>query len=142
MKIAEGMDESFLQAFVGRAILGGFTIIRLELTGDSLVDAIGRQALAKTRITGKRIEILIRTPLSDEEFSITLYHQILEAMTVASEHPPSSVVMLNEADFEHARGVRMQSSGPFRRRTSTGCCNRLASVKNDSWPTRRKCRSS
>lgn len=81
------MAPSLLQAFVGRPILGGFTISRLEVTDDSLVDAIGREALAKTSTIGRRLEIVIRTPLSEEELSITLYHEILEAITVASEHP-------------------------------------------------------
>ncbi len=112
MKIAEGMDESLLQALVGRAIQGGFTITRVDLTGDTIVDAIGREAVAKTCITGRRIEILIRTPLSDEEFSITLYHEILEAMTVALEHPPSPVVMLNEAGFERAARQAYEEFGP------------------------------
>jgi hypothetical protein len=106
------MGESLFQAFVGRAILGGFTIGRLEITGDSLIDAIGRDALAKTSIIGRRFEILIRTPLSDEEFSITLYHEILEAMTVASERPPSSVTMFNEADFERAARQAYAELGP------------------------------
>jgi len=106
------MDESLLQAFVGRAILGGFTIGRLEITGDSLIDAIGRDALARTSIIGRRFEILIRTPLSDEELSITLYHEILEAMTVASERPPSSVTMFNEADFERAARQAHAELGP------------------------------
>ena len=45
--------------------------------GRPLRDAIGREAIAKTAIIGRRFEILIRMPLSEEDFSVTLYHEIL-----------------------------------------------------------------
>jgi len=34
--------------------------------------------------------------------SISLYHEILEAATVAAEQPPDKVLNLNEGDFEQA----------------------------------------
>jgi hypothetical protein len=40
--------------------------------------------------------------MSDEELSVTLYHEILEGATVASSHPPETVCDLNEAGFEAA----------------------------------------
>ena len=87
--------------FQNQLIRGGFTIT-LQTTGKPMVDAIGREALAKTSIVGRRLDILIRIPMAEEEFSITIYHEILEGVTVASIHPPESVMMLNEGDFEAA----------------------------------------
>ncbi len=46
-------------------------------------------------------DIVIRT-LSDEETSISLYHEVLEAATVAAAIPPPALTMFNEADFERA----------------------------------------
>jgi hypothetical protein len=40
--------------------------------------------------------------LDDEELSVTLYHEILEAAAVASDQPPFSVIEFNGADFERA----------------------------------------
>lgn len=80
----------------------GLTIVRLELTSEPLVDALGRQAIARTAIIGREFHITIRSGLTDEELSVTLYHEMLEAMTVASDNPPESVRMFNEGDFERA----------------------------------------
>lgn len=66
------------------------------------MDAIGREAIARTSIVGTSLEIVLRAGLSDEECSVTLYHEILEAMTVAVLDPPASVCELNEGDFERA----------------------------------------
>ena len=41
-----------------------------------------------------------------------LYHELLEAMTVALEHPPSPMVMLNEAGFERAARQAYEEFGP------------------------------
>ena len=38
--------------------------------------------------------------LDENEFSVTLYHEILEAAVVASLLPPVQTIDLNEADFE------------------------------------------
>jgi hypothetical protein len=35
-------------------------------------------------------------------FPISLYHEVLEAATVAAEHPPPAVIEFNEAAFEWA----------------------------------------
>jgi hypothetical protein len=46
--------------------------------------------------------LLVRAGLSEEELSVTLYHEILEAASVADAHPPAGVLDFNEADFERA----------------------------------------
>jgi hypothetical protein len=72
------------------------------LTQQLLEDPLGREAVAQTRIVGREFRLAIRAGLSEEELSVTLYHEILEAMTVASSHPPETVCDLNEAGFEAA----------------------------------------
>lgn len=101
-----------INLFRNLPLRGGFTIVGVELRAEPLVDAIGREALAKTSILGQRFDILIRAPLSDKELSITLYHEILEAMTVASTHPPASVAPFNEGDFEAAARQAHERLGP------------------------------
>ena|SRR5436305_1255393 len=91
-----------LSAFQNRRLRGGFTIVRLRITDEPLIDAIAREAVARTAIVGDEFYITIRGGLTDKELSVTLYHEILEAMTVASDNPPTNVRMFNERDFERA----------------------------------------
>ena len=91
-----------LRLFQNVALRGGFTISEIEFTEKPLVDAIGRVAVARTRIIGRKLAITLRAGLDDKECSVTLYHEILEAMTVATAHPPASVLEFNEGDFERA----------------------------------------
>jgi hypothetical protein len=89
-------------SFLNKQLGGVFFIVEIELTHEPLEDALGREALAQTRIVGREFQLVIRSGLSEEELSITLYHEILEAATVASDDPPESVLDLNEAGFEAA----------------------------------------
>jgi hypothetical protein len=91
-----------LTAFNNLRLWGGFVVAAIELTREPMVDALGREAVAQTRVVGTRLHLSIRAGLSDQELSITLYHEILEAASVASVHPPESVMDLNEAGFERA----------------------------------------
>lgn len=81
---------------------GGFVIKEVELTDLPMVDAIGREAVAQTTIVLRNFRLFIRTGLNEDELSVTLYHEILEAATVAEENPPAAVMDFNEADFERA----------------------------------------
>ena len=67
-----------------------------------MVDAINRPALARTAANGSGPEVELSASLTPEEVSITLYHEILEAVSVASTHPPADVCESNEAGFEAA----------------------------------------
>ncbi|MDQ3625195.1 MAG: hypothetical protein M3463_22405 [Verrucomicrobiota bacterium] len=67
---------------------GGFVIVDLEFAKEPLVDAMGREAIARTAIQGKSFTLLIRSELNARELSVTLYHEILEAASVGSIHPP------------------------------------------------------
>lgn len=91
-----------LTAFSNCTLLGGFRIVEVNKSAEPMVDAIGREAVAQTTITAMRFNHLISANLTDQEISITLYHEILEAATVASDEPPASVVDFNEGDFERA----------------------------------------
>lgn len=72
-------------------------------------DALGREALAQTMIHGSRLEMLIVAGLSQAELSVTLYHEVLEAVAVAQEDPPKAIVEFNEGDFERvARAMHDQ----------------------------------
>ena len=46
--------------------------------------------------------MLLRADLDERELSVSLYHEVLEAATVAAEDPPDAVMELNEGDFEQA----------------------------------------
>ena len=89
-------------SFENAALRGGFTIVHVAFAAEPLADALGREAIAQTGIVGRKFHLLIRSGLSDKEFSVTLYHEILEAMTVACFDPPASVTDFNEGDFERA----------------------------------------
>lgn len=94
------MDE--IQPFIGLVLRGGYRIASVRFTGGPLIDPIGREAVAQTRISGNEFRLLMRSGLSDEELSVTLYHEVLEAATVASSVCPNAVARFNEGDFERA----------------------------------------
>jgi len=89
-------------SFKNIRLQGGFVVAEVEFTREPLLDALGREAAAQTRIVGKEFRLLIRAGLSQRELSVTLYHEILEAAAVASWHPHASVAAFNEGDFEQA----------------------------------------
>jgi len=91
-----------ISQFKNLRLQGGFIITDVELTADPIVDAIGREAIAQTQTIAGRFRLFIRSGLSEEELSITLYHEILEAASVAIDNPPVGVLDFNEADFERA----------------------------------------
>jgi hypothetical protein len=81
---------------------GGFVLVEIEFTPEPIVDALGRDALAQTRVVGREFRLLVRSSLPEHELSITLYHEVLEGASVAIAHPPDSVMDFNEGDFERA----------------------------------------
>src|SRR5256885_16421530 len=89
-----------LASFEGLQLLGGFVISEVQLATEPLKDALGRDAIAQTRIRGRYFYLLIRGGLTEKELSVTLYHEILEAALVGSDNPPESLADFNEGDFE------------------------------------------
>jgi hypothetical protein len=91
-----------IRQFKNLRLHGGFIIKDIGLTDEPIVDAIGREAVAQTSGIAREFRLLIRAGLSEPELSITLYHEILEASSVAIASPPATVMDFNEADFERA----------------------------------------
>ena len=89
-------------SFKNIRLRGGFLITRIEFTSEPMADALGREAVAQTQIVGMKFQMLIRAGLSERELSISLYHEVLEATTLASPNPPDSVMEFNEGNFEQA----------------------------------------
>jgi hypothetical protein len=79
---------------------GGFILKDVVFATEPMLDALNREALAKTTIIGQEFRITLQAGLSQEEISVSLYHEILEAATLASLNPPQSVIDFNEGDFE------------------------------------------
>jgi hypothetical protein len=100
------------ESFLGLRLLGGFRIVRLDFVEGPLIDAIGRAALAKTRIIGRDFDIVILSTLPEREKSVALYHEILEAVTVAATNVPPSVENFCEGDFERAAYRAQEIFGP------------------------------
>ena len=89
-----------LRTFIGVRLRGGFRIAEIEISEAPLTDAIGRDAIAQTTISGRDFCLLIRPGLSRAEMSVTLYHEVLEAATVACDDCPAAVAEFNEGDFD------------------------------------------
>ncbi|MBE0541040.1 MAG: hypothetical protein IH623_06625 [Verrucomicrobia bacterium] len=88
--------------FISLQLRGGFIIKEIKFTNEPLVDALKRQAKAQTRIVANEFRLLIQGGLSEEELSVTLYHEILEAAAVGSMNPPENLMDFNEGEFERA----------------------------------------
>ena len=99
------------KAFVNLPLRGGFIIAEIAYTSEAMTDALGREVLAQTTISGQKLRLRVAAGLSDEELSVTMYHELLEAAAVASSDPPASVTNLTEAGFERAARQMHQSLG-------------------------------
>lgn len=80
----------------------GFVLHSIELARAPMRDAIGRPALAKAIIESHAISIELAADQAADELSVSIYHELLEAMTVGVASPPPAVCDLNEAGFERA----------------------------------------
>jgi len=99
-------------AFSGVRLRGGYIIVGISITAAPSLDPLGRAVIAQTRITGRKFHITILYATDEKECSVSIYHEILEAMTVASENPPTSVIDFNEGDFERAGYQAHEQFGP------------------------------
>jgi len=99
-------------AFSGARLLGGYIIVEISITTVPILDPLGRRVVAQTRIRGREFHITLLHAADDKELSVSIYHEILEAMTVAAESPPATVIDLNEADFERAGYQAHEQFGP------------------------------
>lgn len=101
-----------LNVFTHRPLRGGLLLQSVSLASEPMIDALGRPAVARTLIIGNVLEIELESAMSDEEISISLYHEVLEGATVALAHPPAGVLDLNEAGFELAAQRAHADFGP------------------------------
>lgn len=106
-----------LAPFQNLALRGGFLLAEVQLTARPLLDPIERAASALTVIRNQRFHIFLRADLDERELSISLYHEVLEAATVAAEVPPNTVLEFNEGHFEQAAQSAHQRLGVASPRT-------------------------
>lgn len=106
-----------LAPFQNLRLRGGFTLVEVNLTTEALLDPLERPATAQTIIRGKRFHILLRAGFDDHHQSVSLYHEVLEAATVAEEDPPDCVLEYNEGAFERAAQAAHARLGPASPRT-------------------------
>ena len=97
---------------VGLKLRGGFRIEAIEVSVGPLTDAIGRDAVAQTTISGRDFRLLICPGLDEVELSVTLYHEVLEAAAVGADECPQQIVEFNEGDFERAAQAAHKRLGP------------------------------
>lgn len=88
------------EAFANLTFPSGHFISEIVGIEGKMLDPIGRPALAKAIIEGKRIAIQISSDLNEREIGISIYHEVLESLAVALDEPPESVMELNESGFE------------------------------------------
>jgi hypothetical protein len=79
-----------LAPFQRLSLQGGFLLVEAQLTAAPLLDPLERAATAQTVIRGTRFHLLLRADLVEQELSISLYHEVLEAATVAAAAAPAS----------------------------------------------------
>jgi len=91
-----------LDQFSNLQLPEGFRLLGVELVDLPMLDAIGRPALARAVIENGTIAIYLARDQTPTEMSVSIYHEVMEAMTVAVVSPPPAVCDLNEAGFERA----------------------------------------
>lgn len=111
-RVASGFSGAHLNSFTGAHLRGGFLLKGITVSTQPMVDPIGRPASARTVIIAATLEIELQPRMSDEDVSVSIYHEVLEAAAVAAVHPPSAVLEVNEADFESAAHRMHALSGP------------------------------
>lgn len=87
-------------AFQNAHLPGGLVIEEIEFLSVPMVGGIGRPATARTIINQGRLRIHLQAGADDTEFSVSLYHEVLETATVWADDPPLEVIQFNEGDFE------------------------------------------
>lgn len=91
-----------LAPFQNLPLHGGFLLVEVRLTAQPMLDPMERAAEAQTVIRGPRFHIFLRADMDEREMSVSLYHEVLEAATVAAMKPPGAVLEFNEGHFERA----------------------------------------
>jgi hypothetical protein len=98
--------------FIGVSLGEGFSIAQVTFVDEPIEDLFGKPAAGRTRIAHRELHIVIAAALSDREKSVTLYHEVLESMTVMVERAPDDVRDFGEADFEREGYSAFDRFGP------------------------------
>ncbi len=91
------------------------------MTAKPLHDPLERAAAAQTIIRGIRLHMFLRADLDEQELSISLYHKVLEAATVALDSPPVLSSTSTKAISSKPRNRRTLGGEWLRPNRSTGC---------------------
>jgi len=83
-----------LESFKSLRLPGGVILLGIELEEAPMVDAIGRPALAKAVIEGNTVAVALAAGQASAEMSISIYHELLEALTVALAARPRPFAIL------------------------------------------------
>jgi len=94
--------EIDFESFIDLGLPGGFVLAGVTESAESMIDAAGRPAVAKTIVEGRAMWIILSVSMSDLEQSISIYHEVLEGLTVGMDVPPRNVNDFLEHDFEAA----------------------------------------
>src|SRR5262245_20359390 len=94
------MPAPDLSLFLNLRLPGGCIVSEIQLIPGPMIDPIGRPALAKTTIQFPQIAIVLDNAQSPDEQSVSIYHELLEGLTVALPSPPEAVIDFCETDFE------------------------------------------
>jgi hypothetical protein len=81
-------------------LIDDLRIAQVVVVDGSIDDLFGQPALGRTRVAGRQLHIEISSGLSEDEKSVTLYHEVLEALTVIARHVPELLMNFGEQDFE------------------------------------------
>jgi hypothetical protein len=85
-------------SLVGQTLHSGILIEAIAYE-DELYDVLGRPATGWTRQIGNRLEITLLSGLTEEEASVTMYHELIEA--AMGVHFPNDVpIALHEVNEE------------------------------------------
>jgi len=98
--------------FFGLFLGDGFSIVQITVVEEPIEDLFGKPAAGRTLIAHRGLHIAIAAALDEKEKSVTLYHEVLEAMTVMASHGPDAVRDFGEQDFEREGYRAFDRFGP------------------------------
>jgi hypothetical protein len=101
-----------LGTFRNLPLRGGLILREIVFAADPFTDAIGRPALARALITGTDVQIQLAPESDEASLSISIYHEVLEAVAISVISPPAAVAAMNEGAFEAAAISAYETFGP------------------------------
>jgi hypothetical protein len=96
----ELLQRRRLLPFSRLPLKGGFVLMEITSANSDLVDAEGRKTNAVTRLLGNALYITVRSGLSQEEWSVAVFKEILRFATRTGSKTPPELNILDDDDFE------------------------------------------